>query len=189
MENPIVIIALAVVAILYFWYAGIIKKKNKAKEALSGIDVQLKKRSDLIPNILKIAKKYMEHEKELITKVTELRSQADSDYDEGDAEAVKAHLKASEALGSNLGKLMIAVEAYPDLKSNENMLQAQQTYNEVEEHIAASRRFYNASVTALNNSIEIFPGSFLAGFAKAKPMPFYEVDEASKEPVNASDYL
>ena len=100
MENPTVIIALAVVAILYFWYAGIIKKKNKAKEALSGIDVQLKKRSDLIPNILKIAKKYMEHEKDLITKVTELRSQADSDYDEGDAEAVKALPgAASEAMG------------------------------------------------------------------------------------------
>ena len=69
------------------------------------------------------------------------------------------------------------------------MLQAQKTYNEVEEHIAAARRFYNASVTALNNSIEIFPGNLLAGFAKAQPMPFYEVEEAAKAPVDAGEYL
>lgn len=178
-----------IVVILYFWYASIVTKKNKAKESLSGIDVQLKKRSDLIPNILTIAKKFMEHEKELITKVTELRSKLDSDYDSSNPEGIKQHLVTAGALDQSLGKLMVAVEAYPDLKSGQSMLQAQRTYNEVEEHIAASRRFYNASVTELNNAIEIFPGNLLAGFAGAAAMPFYETDEQSRAPVDASKFL
>ncbi len=189
MGNITLVVLLAGVAVLYMWYAGIVKKKNKARESLSGIDVQLKKRSNLIPNILKIAKKFMEHEKELLTNITELRAQVDADYDVSDLEAVKAHLGAAGSLGSSMGKLMIAVEDYPDLKSDETMLQAQRTYNEVEEQIAAARRFYNASVTALNNSIEIFPGNLLAGFAGAVLMPFYEADEASKAPVDASEFF
>jgi LemA protein len=187
--NTEIIILIVVLSISYIWYASIVAKKNKVKESLSGIDVQLKKRSNLIPNILKIAKKFMEHEKELITKVTQLRSKADADYDLGDAESVKSHLKNVGALDQGLGQLMISVEAYPDLKSDKSMLQAQRTYSEVEEHIAAARRFYNASVTSLNNSIEIFPGNILANFAKAKAMPFYKTDELSKSPIDASQFL
>lgn len=173
----------------YIWYVNIVARKNKAKESLSGIDVQLKKRSDLIPNILTIAKKFLEHEKELLTKVTELRSKVDADYDSSNPASIQKHLKTVGALDQTLGKLMVAVEAYPDLKSDETMLQAQRTYNEVEEHIAAARRFYNSSVTELNNSIEIFPGNLLAGLARAQIMPFYETDEASKAPVDASKFL
>jgi LemA protein len=186
------IILLAVGAILftvYIWYAGIISKKNRAKEALSGIDVQLKKRNNIIPNILKIAAKFMKHEKELIEQVTKLRSNASQKYDANDVESVKSHLKDVGALDAGLGKLMISVEDYPDLKSDETMLQAQRTYNEVEEHIAASRRFYNSAVTALNNSIEIFPGNIIASLAKAKIMPFYKTDELSKSPIDADKYL
>lgn len=184
-----VIILVVVLAILYMWYAGIVTKKNKALEALSGIDVQLKKRSNLIPNILKIAKRFMAHEKELLTKVTELRSKADTDYNKNDIESVKSYLKRVGALDQSLGRLMIAVEAYPELKSDETMLQAQRTYNEVEEHIAAARRFYNAAVTSLNNSIEVFPGNFLSGLAKARVMPFYNTDEISRSPVDADEIL
>jgi LemA protein len=184
-----IIILLVVLGGLYVWYAKIVGNRNGANEALSGIDVQLKKRSNLIPNILTIAQKFMDHEKELLTKVTELRAQVERDYDAGDPAAVEGHLKAAGALDANLGRLMIAVEAYPNLKSDQTMLQAQRTYNEVEEHIAAARRFYNASVTRLNNSIQIFPGTLLAGLANARSMPFYETDEAAREPVNASDYL
>lgn len=173
----------------YMWYANIVSKKNRAKESLSGIDVQLKKRSDLVPNILKIAKKFMEHEADLLTQITELRTQAAQDYDPTDAQAVKDHLKAAGELSGSMGKLMIAVENYPDLKSDETMIQAMRTYNEVEAQIAAARRFFNASVRALNNSIEIFPGSLLAGFAGATVMPFYETDEASRAPVDANDFL
>ena len=81
------------------------------------------------------------------------------------------------------------VEAYPDLKSDASMLQAQKTYNEVEEQIAAARRFYNSAVNNLNNSVQIFPGSVIANMINISEMPFYETDEASKAPVDASDFL
>lgn len=175
--------------VLYGWYASIIGKRNKAQEALSGIDVQLKKRSNLIPNILKIAKKFMDHEKSLLTEITALRERVDQDYDKSDKGEVQQHLNASELLAGKMGQLMVSVEDYPELKSNETMIQAMQTYNEVEAQIAAARRFYNSSVTSLNNSIQIFPGNLLAGLANASVLPFYEAEEAAKAPVNAGEYL
>jgi LemA protein len=185
----VIIVAFIIIFLLYFLYARIIKNKNKAYEALAGIDVQIKNRSNLIPNILQIAKKFMEHEKELISSVTELRTKTDKDYDSNDAAAVKEHMQSASALGAQMGQLMISVEAYPDLKSDQTMQQAQLSYNEVETKIAAARRFYNSAVGQLNNSIEIFPGSFIARYANASVMPFYEVDEASKAPVDASSIL
>jgi LemA protein len=188
-EMEYLIIAGLLIFGLYIWYVNIIGRKNKALESLSGIDVQLRMRSDLIPNVLKIAQKYMDHEKSLLTEITELRTQATKDYDQADPAAVQEHLQIAEKLAGRMGKLMIAVENYPDLKASESMIQAQQTYNEVEARIAAARRFYNASVTALNNSIQIFPGNLLASFASASAMPFYEADEASKGPVDADAFL
>ena len=185
----VIIIGFIIILLLYVLYARIIKNKNKAYEALAGIDVQLKNRSNLIPNILLIAKKFMEHEKELISTVTELRTKTDKDYDSNDAAAVKEHMQSASALGAQMGQLMISVEAYPDLKSDQTMQQAQLSYNEVETKIAAARRFYNSAVGQLNNSIEIFPGSIIARYANAYVMPFYEVDEASKAPVDASSIL
>lgn len=183
------ITATIVTFILYFWYISIVGKKNNVKESLSDIDAQLKKRSDLIPNILIIAKKFMEHENDLITKVTELRARVDYGYDQSNTDSIKEHFKNVGALDQNLGKLMVAVEAYPTLKSDALMMQAQRTYSEVEEQITAARRFYNSTVTDLNNSIEIFPGNLLANLAGAKIMPFYETDDASKKPINARDFL
>ncbi|ABV34770.1 LemA family protein [Shewanella sediminis HAW-EB3] len=177
------------VIIAYLWYVSLVKKRNSVREALSGIDVQLKKRSNLVPNILKIAQKFMDHEKSLLTEITELRAQVEKSYDIGDASAVKEHLVKAELLNGKMGQLMVSVENYPELKSDNTMLQAMQTYNEVEAHISAARRFYNASVTELNNAVEIFPGSIIASMANIKVMPFYEADEASKAPVDASDYL
>jgi len=188
MDTPIIVV-IAVIAIIYMWYASIIRKKNKALEALSGIDVQLKKRHDLIPNILKLAKKFMEHEKSLMTEITELRTKATQDYDPSNKKEVKEHLAAAGALAGKMGSFMVQVENYPDLKSDKNMLHAQQTYNEVEAQIGASRRFYNSAVTALNNSIQIFPGNLIAGLAKASEMAFFETDEASKEPVDVDDIM
>ena len=182
-------VTVILIVFLYIWYSKIISRRNSARESLSGIDVQFKKRSNLIPNILTIAKRFMQHENELLNSVTKLRTRTDVNYDKLDTNAVKDHLQAATALGSEMSRLMIAVEAYPDLKSDETMLQAQRTYNEVEEQIAAARRFYNASVTQLNNSVQIFPGNFIAGIAKVNAMPFYETDEASKANVSAADYL
>lgn len=175
--------------ILYLWYAKLIKKRNKTQEALSSIDVQLKKRANLIPNILKMAKKFMEHEKDLFTEVTRLREKVLSDYDTKDATAVKAHLQDAEELSGHMNGLMLKAENYPDLTSSQNMLHAQETYNEVEAQIAAARRFYNSAVNDLKNSVEIFPGNLIAVIAGVKAMPFYEADEAAKKPVNASDFL
>ena len=84
---------------------------------------------------------------------------------------------------------MVRVEAYPDLKSDQTMVQAMQTYNEVEAQIAAARRFYNSAVTALNNSVQIFPGNIIANVARVTEMPFYETDKAARAPIDASDYL
>ena len=185
----IIAIGAALIVVLYIWYSRIVRNKNQVYEALSGIDVQLKNRSNLIPNILSIAKKFMEHERELISSVTKLRTQSTADYDSGDAQAVKEHMELASALTSEMGKLMISVEAYPELKSDQTMQQAQLSYNEVETKIAAARRFYNSAVSQLNNSIEIFPGNIVARYANVSSMPFYEADEGSKAPVDASSIL
>ena len=109
---------------------------------MAGIDVQLKNRSNLIPNVLTIAKKFMNHEKDLIENVTKLRTKENQLYDKTDPTAIKDHISAAATLGSELGKVMISVEAYPELKSNETMIQAQLTYNEVEAKIAAATVSY-----------------------------------------------
>jgi LemA protein len=190
MEILIVFAILLVPVIIgYFWYVSIVSKRNKALEALSGIDVQLQKRSSLIPNLLKIARKFMEHEKTLLAEITALREKVQTDYDKKNGDAVKEHLAISEQLTQKMGQFMVQVEAYPDLKSDSTMLHAMQSYNEVESQIAASRRFYNSSVTALNNAVQIFPGNIIANMAGVDQMPFYEAEEAAKAPVDADAYL
>ncbi|GAA6157434.1 LemA family protein [Pyruvatibacter sp. HU-CL02332] len=173
----------------YVWYVTLIGRRNRALEALSSIDVQLRKRHDLIPNVLKIAQRFMEHEKELLTELTELRANAMSDYDKSDPAAVKNHIESEQRLQSGMMRFFATAEAYPELRSAETMVNAQETYSEVEGHISASRRFYNAAVTDLNNSVQIFPGSLIANMAGVHPMPFYEIEEAARAPVDASDFL
>ncbi|SIQ70532.1 LemA protein [Shewanella morhuae] len=175
--------------VAYLWYVSLVKKRNTALEALSGIDVQLTKRADLVPNILKIAKRFMDHEKSLLTEIIELRTQLSNSYTKTDPKAVKEHLAQAERLNDKMGTLMVNVENYPELKSDNTMLQAMQTYNEVEAHISAARRFYNSAVSELNTAVEIFPGSIIASMANIKVMPFYEVSESAKAPVDAAEYL
>lgn len=175
--------------VTYLWYVSLVKKRNTALEALSGIDVQLTKRADLVPNILKIAKRFMEHEKSLLIEITELRTLLSNNYNKADPSAVKEHLVQAERLNDKMSTLMVNVENYPELKSDNTMLQAMQTYNEVEAHISAARRFYNSAVSELNTAVEIFPGSIIASMASIKVMPFYEVSEAAKAPVDAAEYL
>lgn len=189
--NTLTIIILAVCAvilfILYNTYVSVIQKKNKVTEAFSGISVQLKKRYDLIPNILAIAAKFMEHEKSLMEEVTKLRTQAvalPNNFDN-----IGKKLELDTQIKNKMGQIMVAVENYPQLKSDQTMISAMQTYNEVEEHIAAARRFYNAAVLELNNAVEIFPSSIIAGMVGAKKQEFFTVDEAETKPVNASDFF
>ena len=173
----------------YVWYVTLIGRRNRALEALSSIDVQLRKRHDLIPNVLKIASRFMEHEKELLTEVTELRANAMSDYDKSDPSAVKGHLEAERRLQSSMMRFFATAEAYPELRSAETMTNAQETYSEVEGHISAARRFYNAAVTDLNNSVQIFPGSVFACLSGVQAIPFYESEDAARAPFDASDFL
>ena len=179
----ILLVAAAIVVIgPYLIYVQLIKKKNKVKEAEGSVDVQLK-RYDLIPNILTIAKKFMEHERSLIEDITKLRTQA------AKANEMSEKIKLDNAIKGKMEQLMINVENYPQLKSDATMVQAMQTYAEVEEHIAAARRFYNSAVNELNNAVEIFPSSAIAGMLNIKAKPFFEVQENERRPINASDIL
>lgn len=180
---PVVLVG----AIVYGLYVKVIQKKNKVKEAMSGIDVQLKKRYDLIPNILTIAKKFMEHERGLIEDITKLRTQAAGLRTTADTVTEKINL--DNAIASKMGELMVNVENYPQLKSDQTMMQAMQTYAEVEEHIAAARRFYNSAANDLNNAVEIFPSSVIASALAIKACPYFEVEEAAKQPINAAEYF
>lgn len=182
-------ISAVVLVTLYFWYVSIIARRNKVLEALSGIDAQLKNRYELIPNILTIAKKFMEHEGKIFSEVAKLRESLGQGYDLKSPKDVKDHLVKSEKLSQVMGTFMARAESYPELKSSQNMLQAQQSYNEIEAQILAARRFYNSAVGSLRDSVQVFPGNILAKLAGVKEMPFYEVDEASKASVNASNFL
>ncbi len=185
---PVIIIAVVVLAILYGIYYSLIQKKNKAKEAFSSIDVQLKKRYDLIPNVLFIANKFMEHERGLLEDITKLRAQAAKIPADLNNAAQKLDLDAN--IAGKMGQLMVAVENYPQLKSDQTMIQAMQTYNEQEEHIAAARRFYNSAVLELNNAVEIFPSSMVAAMLNIKQLPFFEVkNEQEREAIDASKYF
>jgi LemA protein len=175
---PLLFIVAAIALLIgsYFLYVEIIKRKNKAEEAWSDIDVQLKKRYDLIPNLVTVAKKYMEFEKDIFTKITELRSQVNVTGKVITFERIQAETK----LGGALNQLMIKAENYPDLKADQEMLQLQKTLVEIEEHIAASRRFYNSAVADCNNVIKIFPGNIIADVAGVKPFEFFSGGEEIK---------
>lgn len=183
----LVLVVLAVV-VAYSFYVSLIKKKNKAKEAFSSIDVQLKKRYDLIPNVLFIANKFMQHERGLLEEITKLRAQAAKLP--ADLNNAEQKLQLDNLISGKMGQLLVSVENYPQLKSDQTMITAMQTYNEQEEHIAAARRFYNAAVLELNNAVEIFPGSVIAGMLAIKQLPFFEVEnEQERKAINAADYL
>lgn len=184
----IVWVVLGVVLVVgYLWYVSIIKRRNAMQEAFSGIDVQLKKRADLIPNILKIAAKFMAHERELLEEVTRLRSEV---LQATDAKAdQETRFALEQQLESKMGSLLVSVENYPELKSQENMLAAQHAYADVEEHISAARRSYNAANRGLRDSIQVFPGNLIASIAGVTAMPFFEANSADRAPVDANQYL
>jgi len=181
------IIAGLLLMLLYWMYARAIHIKNRAFEAASSIEVQLQKRRDLIPNVLTLAKKFMEHEKELLGELTELRSRANSIGSGPDG--LKEELALDSTVGGILGRFFALAENYPDLKSQATIVRAQEAYEEVEGHVAAARRFYNSAVTDLNNAAETFPMSIFAGMVGAKPLPYFEADAKARPPINAKDHM
>lgn len=170
---------LAVAAALTLWliavYNGLIKLRNMKEEAWSGIDVQLKRRSDLIPNLLESVKGYMAHERSVLEQVTSLRAQSMN------ASTVGAKIAAESALTRSLGALFAVAENYPDLKASQNFIDLQNQLAQIENEIQMARRYYNGTVRNLNVGIETFPNSIVAGmfnFAKAE---FFEIeDEADR---------
>jgi len=177
---PIILVVTLIA--FYSIYASLIRKKNAVEESFSGIDVQLTKRHDLIPNVIETAKKFMTHEKTLMEEITNLRTAAMSTAHGKD---MKKSFKTESELGDKLGQLMISVENYPTLKSDSTMLNVQEALESTEEHIAAARRFYNSSVRVLNDFTQVWPMSMIAGWIKIKNYPYFEAAEEAKEVPNA----
>ncbi|MBX3489628.1 LemA family protein [Parvibaculum sp.] len=174
----------------YAWYVALITRRNEVREAMGSIDVQLRKRFDLLPNVVALAQKFMTHEKELLEGLTALRAKVAEPYAKEDPAAVATHLDASRALETGMMRLFAVAENYPELRSAETITRAQAAFEEVEGNIAAARRFYNSAVTRLNNAVEVFPGSIVAGFAKVQSFPFYEVeDAAARQPVDVNQLM
>jgi len=189
--EPISILAFAAAAVIivapYSMYVSLIKKRNKTQEAFASIDVQLKKRYDLIPNILTIAAKFMEHERSLMEELTQLRTKAMGLS--GDFNNINQKIDLDSQIAKKMGQIMVAVENYPDLKSDQTMITAMQTYNEVEEHIAAARRFYNSAALELKNAVEVFPSSLVAAIIGVKSTEFIKAEEHEKQVIKAADFF
>jgi len=171
-----------IAVIIAVMYNSLINQKNQVENAFGGMDAQLKKRYDLIPNLVSSVKSYMEHEAGTLTQITELRAQAMSGDISNDEK-----VKLDNMITSKLGGIMVAVENYPDLKASENFNQLQRSLNEVEEQISASRRAYNATVTSYNNSVEMFPTNILAGMMKMEHKDVFEIPDAERQNVNVGD--
>ncbi len=185
-----ILVGLVVLAILaYGVYVSIVRKRNRVQESYSGIDVQLTKRHDLIPNVLTVAKKFMKHERALFKEITELRSQAVKREHPKTAKNVEKALEAEIDLGAKLNQLMVNVENYPALKSDQTMVNAQRALKDVEEHIAASRRFYNSAVRDLNDTVQVWPMSMIAGWIKIEAYPFFEAEKGAKKVPDAGKLL
>lgn len=177
----IVLLIIVVIAVVVFvgMYNSLIGKRNMVDQAFASIDVMLKKRYDLIPNLVATVEKYMTHERGLLTELTELRSRAMS----GDIPPDQ-RIEMENKLNTTLGRIMVSVENYPDLKSNQNFLQLQGSLNEVEEQLSAARRAYNAAVTDYNNAIQMIPTSIIAGMMNMQPRTLFEASEAERQNVD-----
>ena len=173
----LVIVAVIVVGII-FMYNGLIRLKNRVDEAWSDIDVQLKRRYDLIPNLVNTVKGYAAHEKEVFDRVTQARSAA---MGAGSAEAKG---QAENMLSGALKSLFAVAEAYPDLKANQNFLELQRELTDTEDKIMAARRFYNGNVRDFNTKIQVFPTNIFAGMLNFTKRDFFQAEAGEKEVVN-----
>ena len=176
---PIIIVV--VLVIIGLWIAGtynkLVRKRNNAKEGFSTMDVYLKKRFDMIPNLVETVKGYATHERETLEAVMKARSQVAS------AGTIDQKVENENMLTGALGRLFAVAENYPDLKANQNFLNLQEQLRSVEQDIANARKFYNGTVKDLNNSIEQFPSNIVAGIFHFEKMPMFEINEESRQNV------
>ena len=190
MEFLLIVAGIVVLVILYAWYATIVTRRNRVGEALASVDVQLTQRHDLIPNLLAVAKRFMTHESDLLSEISALRARASESGTSELPAALTEKFAAESQLSRGLARLSAVAEAYPELKSDGPMMEAQRGLSEVETNIAAARRFYNSAVGDLRNAVQIFPGPLLASLAGATTLPlFYEAEAADRKPVDAAAHL
>lgn len=178
MELWLIIIIVAVVLVALYvisTYNGLVKLRNKVKDQWSQIDVLLKRRSDLIPNLVETVKGYAKHENETLEQVVQARNKFVT------AKTTEEEIKADGELSACLGRLMAVSESYPELKANTNFIDLQSNLKETEDKIQYSRQFYNDSVLKYKDKLEMFPSNIVANLFGFKPEAFFEVDEKSKE--------
>ena len=181
--NPLfIIIIIAGIAIFYFCmlYNILITAKVRIQEALSHIDVQLKRRTDLIPNLLETVKGYAKHEKELLENITKARTSLMS------AKTTHDKAEANNMLSDTLKSLFAVAENYPDLKANQNFGKLQDELSDTENKIAYSRQFYNSNVMDYNTKVAVFPNSIIANMFGFKAAEFFEAQEEERKPVKVS---
>jgi LemA protein len=176
------IVAGVLLLIVIIMYNSLVNKKNQVENSFSTIDAMLKKRYDLIPNLVNTVKAFMKHEKELLTEITELRSKAVS----GNL-SENEKIDVENKISSKMSGIMVAVENYPDLKSNSNFLQLQGAWTESEEQISAARRAYNSTVTDYNNAIQMIPTNILASMMSYKKKDWFEIPDTERNNISAQD--
>jgi len=180
MENIlwlVIIAAILVIAWLILVFNSLIRLRNRTQEAFSDIDVQLKRRHDLIPNLVEAVKGYATHEKELLEKVTQARANAVN------AQGIEEKGKAENMLSQTLKSIFAVAENYPDLKASQNFLKLQDELSDTENKIQAARRFYNGNVRDFNTKAEIFPNSLVIGMLGFKKFEFFQTEAGEKENV------
>ncbi|NNE90386.1 MAG: LemA family protein [Verrucomicrobiales bacterium] len=155
-------------------YNGLVGKRNMVRNAFSSIDVNLKKRADLVPNLVSTVKGYAKHEQETLTRVIELRNRISEAKDDSE------RFRLEGQLGPEMGRLFALSESYPELRSNENFLNLQRNLTEIEEQISAARRAYNAAVLEMNNAVESFPSNIIANMFHFVRHDFFEASESDR---------
>lgn len=171
----IVIFAVVVIALLLIaTYNNFVRMRNNRTNAFANIDVQLKQRFDLIPQLVATVKGYATHEKELLQRVTEARSAAMG------AQTINDKVTADNQLSAALTGLKVSLEAYPDLKANQNFLQLQSEISDIENKLAASRRYFNTTTRELNNAVQTFPGNLVAGMFGFHAEPMFEIAQEQR---------
>ena len=181
MSTPLIILIIVTI-VLVLMYNSLVAKKNQVENIFASVDTLLKKRYDLIPNLVASVSKYMEHEKSLLEDITKLRSEANK-TNLSDKEKIDLDKKISSALGS----IMIAVENYPELKANENVLHLQHSLTEVEAQISAARRAYNQAVTDYNNALEQIPTNIMANMMGYTRKDVFVISENERKNVNVKE--
>ena len=179
MDITVILIGIVAIVLIYIWivYNGLVTAKLRIKEAWAQIDVQLKRRTDLIPNLVETVKGYAKHEKELLENVTKARS----DLMRAGSAIEKA--EANNYLTDTLKSLFAVAESYPDLKASQNFMALQQELSDTENKIAYSRQFLNSNVLDYNTQLGVFPSSIVAKMFNFKEADFFQVSEDEKKPV------